>query len=873
MAGVQPKSVFDTILEWSASRPLWQQDALRRVIAHGKLTTEDKADLVQLCLKGQGAEGIEAEAIPLAVEHVPPAAAAGAAISLTSIADVVGVNRLAPGQTLPFAPSGITVVYGDNGVGKSGYARILKRACRARFVGDLLANAFDPAAGGGAAATIGFNTGAAPAAPIAWVNDGKPHPTLSAVSVFDRDCATVHVRNENEVAFRPFGLDVPDELAAACQAVKEVLTTEQTRLKGAQDPVFLQPTFSASSPAGKILAGLKATTNLAPLEALAVLSEAEETRLVRLNEDLTRDPLRAAAEQRATAQGLERLADALAATLAKTADAPLSHLLALAETARSKRAAATLAAEAAFSGAAMPGVGEEAWRNLWEAARRYSLEVAYPGKPFPPAAHDDAHCVLCHQTLPDDAAARMNAFERFVQADTEKVADEAEREFKSAYRALELSSIRISAFPLRRQLALYSASIGAAVLRALAAARLRRRICLDSVDEVDTVHMPDAALDPVPAVRQLAADTLRYAQELTAAADPVGRRVLEDERSALQDRKALEILLPKARAEVARLAQLARISKCLTETATNAITSLGNGIADQVITPRMRDRFQEEIQKLAASRVRVDIVRSGGKYGSPQYQVRLFANDKAKVHLVLSEGEQTCVALAVFLTELATAGHASCLVFDDPVSSLDHRWRRKVAERLIEEAGVRQIVVFTHDLVFLNDLQTLAHQARVSIKEVSLTHTGAGAGVVHEGLPWAGQRIPERLDNLEKDARAARLLYEAHDDEGYAAAAADFYNCLRSTWERALEDRAFCNVVNRHRDYIDAKNLKRVTVLTEADTIAWAAGFKTCCDITNAHDPSRGRNAAPPPPDDLMRHVGELKAWAESLRVRQNAIA
>lgn len=703
MVAVQPKSVFDSILEWSAARPLWQRDALRRIVAQGKLTTEDKAVLVQLCLKGQGVDGIDVEAVPLAIEHIPPAATAGAAISLRSIGSVTGVNRLAPGQTLPFAPSGITVIYGDNGVGKSGYARILKRACRARFVGELLANAFDPTAGGGAAATIAFNAGVAPTVPIAWTNDGKPHPVLSAVSVFDRDCAIVHVRNENEVAFRPFGLDVPDELAAACQAVKETLTAEQARLKGAQDSVFLQPTFSTSSPVGKILTGLKATTNLAPLKALAVLSETEETRLLRLNEDLARDPLRAAAEQRATAQALERLADALAAALVKTADAPLSHLLALAEDARNKRAAATLAAEAAFGSAAVPGVGEEAWRNLWEAARRYSLQVAYPGQPFPPTSPDDVHCVLCHQTLPDDAVSKMNAFEHFVQADTEKLANEAEREFKGAFRALDSSPVRISAFPLRRQLVLISASVGAAVLRSLAAARLRRRICLDSVDEEGTVHMPDVAPDPVPEVRQLAVVTLRYAQELTAAADPAGRRVLEDERVALQDRKALAVLLPKAEAEVARLAHLARISKCLTETATHAITSLGNSIADQVITPRMRDRFQEEIQKLAASRVRVDIVRSGGKYGSPQYQVRLFANDKAKVHSVLSEGEQTCVALAVFLTELATAGHASCLVFDDPVSSLDHRWRRKVAERLVEEAAVRQIVVFTHDLVFLND--------------------------------------------------------------------------------------------------------------------------------------------------------------------------
>lgn len=852
MANAQPKSVFDTILEWSTARPAWQRDALRRIVVKGKLSDADKEELVQLCLKGQGAEDIALEATPLVAAQVPSTATSGSAITLTSISQVSGVNRLAAGQTLPFAPTGITVVYGDNGVGKSGYARILKRACRARFVGELLSNAFDPVAASVASATIAYNDGAVPAAPISWVNDGKPHSILSAVSVFDRDCATVHVRNENEVAFRPFGLDVPDELAAACQAVKEALTAKQTRLKNAQDAVFLQPTFSAETPVGKILSSLKATTKLAPLEALAKLSEDEEERLAQLNEDLARDPLRASAEQRAAAQALQRFADDLAATLTKTADEPLYSLLALARDARDKRAAAKLAAQTAFGDAKVPGVGENVWRILWEAARRYSVEVAYPGQTFPPDA-TDAHCVLCLQPLSEDAAARMTAFERFVQTDTDKVAGEAERQFQKAMDAVEDAPIRIAAFPLRRQLALKSKATGASVLRALATARLRRRITLHNIGEPATVHMPSPASDPVPAVRQVVADMQRYADELAAAADPAGRKVLEDERAALRDRKALDVLLPKARAEVDRQIQLARLSKCIFETATNAVTSLGNGIADQVITPRMRDRFQEEIQKLAASRVRVDIVRSGGKYGSPQYQVRLFANDKAKVHSVLSEGEQTCVALAVFLAELSTAGHSSCLVFDDPVSSLDHRWRRKVAERLVDEAAVRQIVVFTHDLVFLNDLQTLARQRSVQIKEISLTQTAAGAGVVHDGLPWAGQKIPERLDNLEKDARAARLLYEAHDDEGYAAAVANFYNRLRSTWERALEDRAFCNVVNRHRDYIDAKNLKRVTVLTEADTAAWAAGFKICCDITDAHDPSRGRNASPPPPDDRKR--------------------
>jgi energy-coupling factor transporter ATP-binding protein EcfA2 len=182
----------------------------------------------------------------------------------------------------------------------------------------------------------------------------------------------------------------------------------------------------------------------------------------------------------------------------------------------------------------------------------------------------------------------------------------------------------------------------------------------------------------------------------------------------------------------------------------------------------------------------VEIARSGGKYGSPQYQVRLFAKPDAKVQDILSEGEKTCVALAAFLTELATAVHKSALVFDDPVSSLDHRWRKQVATRLVEEAGQRQIIVFTHDLVFVNDLYDLGHEKKHAIRLFTVSRGRPGTGVVAEGMPWKAQRVEERIDNLEKDARSAKPLYDNNQQVEYNREAAGVYNGLRASWERAL---------------------------------------------------------------------------------------
>ena len=135
MPATNPKTVLDNILAWSQDRPMWQRDALRRIVARGRLEADDLKELLDLCKQGRGAKNIALKASPLAKVHLPANPGQGAAVSVTAITEVDGVNNLAPGQTLTFEPNGITIIYGDNGAGKSGYARILKRACRARLPG------------------------------------------------------------------------------------------------------------------------------------------------------------------------------------------------------------------------------------------------------------------------------------------------------------------------------------------------------------------------------------------------------------------------------------------------------------------------------------------------------------------------------------------------------------------------------------------------------------------------------------------------------------------------------------------------------------------------------------------------------------------
>ena len=141
--------------------------------------------------------------------------------------------------------------------------------------------------------------------------------------------------------------------------------------------------------------------------------------------------------------------------------------------------------------------------------------------------------------------------------------------------------------------------------------------------------------------------------------------------------------------------------------------------------------------------------------------------------------------------------------------------------------------------------------------------------MVNANLPWDGMKISERLDNLEKRARATVQVRAQEDEETYKREARHFYGDLRSAWERALEEVAFAHVVMRHRDYIRGRDLLRVSALTEQDCNSWTDNFGKCSELIAGHDGSRGRNRAMPEPGELLRDVQTLDTWVRNLRDRQ----
>lgn len=869
----KPKNVLESMFKWSQKRPLWQRDALRRIVLDGRPDDEAVDEILSLCKKEHGDDSITIAAVPLMADDLPVDPGEGESISLVTLSDVVGVNQLAANQTLAFEKCGLTVIYGPNGAGKSGYARILKKACRARHAGEIMPDIYQPSPTGNATANIVVSDANGDEENVSW-EDGEPRSDkLSAITVFDRDCASVHVREKNSVLFRPFGLDVPDELAALSQVLKDRLTAEKNLLEQTRASIFSNPTWHERTVVGRMMSTLKATSDLTLLDNIEPLDDEKEQRLNALQKDLSQDPTKASAEQTRRATRIEKLKTQLKHIATISSDEAFLNVVTKAQTAKAKREAANAAAEHAFGDLDIDGVGTPVWKALWDSAKNYASSLDSDVRLFPP--NEGQACVLCHQEIKPEAAKRMQGFEEFIQKDTERLAADAEKEAQVTKSNFESFRIDASILQSIRDIVADSdLALAKSIRRFLASARLRY-VQTKKLIETPQDHpsLPPAEPLPEAALDALIASVRTYAASLSASVDHEGRKKLEQELAELLDTRNAAELYIIAVAEVERLKKLVRVQACLKEMSTAAITKLGNGIADDLITPLMQDRFQQEIVALADNRVRVKIERSGGKFGSPQYEVRLFASPSAKVENVLSEGEQTCVALASYLTELANASHNSALVFDDPVTSLDHNWRSSVADRLSDEANIRQVVVFTHDLVFVNDLHQLAKDKSIPVKLANLGRGLNGVGLVSNNLPWEAASMRHRIDDLEKDARTARKLFDAQDDEGFRSAAYDFYAKLRSTWERGVEDVLFSGVVLRHRDYVNLKGLDRVAALTQADIQAIVSGFDKCSGHIKGHDPSRGRNALSPKPSDMLADIEALKNWEEDLRKRQNLAA
>ncbi|MEE8186722.1 MAG: AAA family ATPase [Nitrososphaerales archaeon] len=862
--------VLKEILDWSSSRPDWQRDALRRFITQGTLADSDLEELVALCKVPHGLAE-RRDLAPLERHHIPIRGPAVEVVNLEKLTHHHGVNALASGQTITFGP-GLTIVYGGNAAGKSGYTRILKRACRARGSEHILGNVLGHSAPSRPSATISLRVGE-DKQEVAWSDQEETNEALGHVSVFDRQSAAIYLREKTDVAFRPFGLDLFDKLSDTCEEVRKVLERERSEL--ASQRVSL-PDLPDETAAGEFLLNITSLTKPEDVKKLGSLSKAELRRLdqvqKRLHDLQAEDPQKAARALTLRAERLERLSERLVKLDRTLADTTVNSLFDARDAVEKMRGVAEELQATTFPPDLLDGTGSDLWRALWEAARHFSSESAYPDRDFPVIEGDDARCVLCQQDLDKEASNRFQKFQEFIGSTVQSDLDEAAAAYREHRQHLDDLTLTIeSNQEILEELWLEEDELAKSVQNSLDQAQLRR----DRVMKTLTEGKPPPEDLPIfhPHSEQVAmkAGELRNrADHLLKNSDQETRDSLLKEQRELEARETLGKNIKAVLAEIERKKKLAAYTESLKDVGTTGITRKSTEVTKLVVTDQLARSFQKELDRLGFRHLEVELQAAGGTRGALFHKLVLKRAAGVDLPKVVSEGEAGTLSIAAFFSELTTAADKSAILFDDPVSSLDHEWREKVARRLAEEAAGRQVVVFTHDVVFLLGLVKFAEKLGVGYHHQRVSRETQGIGVSSPELPWIALKVKNRLGVVKKLWQSAEKLHRTGDQAQYEREAVHTYGILRETWERALEEVLLGGVVERYRPDIQTLRVRYLSDITQEDCEAVEAGVTKCSRWLAGHDKAPAENVPIPNPPELKRDIETLERWVKTVRKRRD---
>ena len=863
-------ALLDEMLTWATYElQPWQSDAVRRLFQ--KVTLDD-GDYDSLLLMLKATRGVTGDVVPvpqaLAKEHLPTSGGAGVPVVLEELHSLKHVNRLADGQRLKFHPSGLTVVFGDNGAGKSGYSRVIKSACRARLKDEpVLPNAEKKEHLNETPTAVFVVSRGGNRFDVPWKQNVAAPDELASVAILDTRCARAYTNQEGELIFVPYGLDVVEDLARVVfPRLERAINTELSKLP-TSDSAFIDLKLGDTAVA-KFLRSLSNLTKDEAVEKELEFTGENLARLMTIGEALAeKSPQEKAVELEQLATRIEAIAKSLDELENPLSNVALAALQRADEELKNALATETLAAQhLCGDGGLLAGTGEGSWRQLFTAAQAFVKAHDHPmgiGTP----------CPLCQTPLEEPATSRMARFAAFVANDASVKAAEQRIHHQQLFQALKTSALKATldettvAFieshvtDWKAQAARYEEELEA-----------RRTWTLRAGTETHDWAAPTPTIGhrPSDAARSVEALVTEQAQTLRAAQPGPSRDSLQDEANELRAREALS----KRRDALFELVKAKRLyhrlSDCLNDLKTKPVSDKAGALAESAVTRQLCDALVEEFKHLGVSHLQTSL-KARNERGRPKLKLLLDLPGGQRPEDILSEGEQRVIAIGSFFAELRVAEHKGAAVFDDPVSSLDHQRRQKVARRLIEESKVRQVVVFTHDTIFLAELIAVAEEEKVAPLFHHLTYSQKAAGTVNEGLPWRHLGTKDRIDKLERLARDFAKEEPTLDNERCAERSRLIYNQLREIVERAVEEVVFGGVLQRYNDYVRVPNIVNTVGLTVAECDPIVAVYDKAKDIIRGHDKSSAGAFVAPDAAEASVDVDKLKKALEAIRARRKA--
>ena len=176
--------------------------------------------------------------------------------------NVEGVNALVENQILEFNPK-LTIIYGINGSGKSGYVRLFKDVFYSKEKERILSNIHNESENKPLNANFTFQSDNVD---IPFTYNDKEKSVFMQFSVFDGKCGLIHLEKNNEFEFRPAGLKFFSDYSKAINNVEQILKNDISLKQSDNTAIEISDLFEGNSEIKTFIQGINSKTTIEEMD-------------------------------------------------------------------------------------------------------------------------------------------------------------------------------------------------------------------------------------------------------------------------------------------------------------------------------------------------------------------------------------------------------------------------------------------------------------------------------------------------------------------------------------------------------------------------------------------------------------------------------
>lgn len=747
-------------------------------------------------------------------------------IVFDGLKSVQGVNALAENQPIEFCPN-LTILYGANGSGKSGYVRLLKNAFYSKDKEDILEN-------------VNLESGHKPVyAEFSFSSEGNPitlkypedadNGIFNQFAVFDGEVGKKHLNNRNDFSFRPGGLTLFSEFNGALEKLQAKLSSE-IQLRPIHNPFAEDDIFQDESEIKTFLTNLSHKSNLEELKKH--LPFTEDDRRQKAEKEKAYDDLKIALSQK------DKSIKALKSIKVQLAERKkhleiinqyfnqeyLNSVRTSISDCKTKQETAKKEGVSKFKTEKIKKVGSPEWKQFIEAAEKFALIQKDEGQVYPEIGDN---CLLCQQPIKDEATKKLMA------SYWEYIKSVAEQEAKTALEGLEnikkkFEVLDLNRFPETDTLTAWLNENHNETLETIKQtvsnqATLRTDIVSDisgkTASEGTAVQVDMKLIDNVDTDVDKKIKALEEDEQTKALAKLLAEKTYLAHKEKLSQRISN---IEKLHANMVWVDKAHQFNKQAFKTQS---TTTEKRLSKKYFGSDYINSFNDECEILNGNfGIEIDAKSSEG-----QSNRQLFLKGKTP-SVILSEGEQKVIALADFIAETNLSTINKGVIFDDPVNSLDEDRKSNIAERLVLLSKQKQVVIFTHDLVFLNALINYCQDH----SQETLCHWVEKMDSVPGYV--ALKNSPSLESDYKKSGEAQRWRDEAKTQQGRERERSVKYGftALRTNYEALVMFKIFNGAVERFNERVSIDRLQEM-VLDKTVIDEVIDSHALCCRYMEGH--------------------------------------